>query len=86
MSKSRLLFEAENIQYHQQCALTTLGIIQGKLDEELMSIESSGALVSVGLLQDLASAVYITFIMLRDLNEKLREVVDEEYKNRKKGE
>ena len=86
MSKLGLLLEAENIQYHQKCALTTLGIIQSSLDEEVTSIERSGALTSVGYLQDLSNAIYIVSTILDDLNEKLKVAVDEEYRNRKKGE
>ena len=85
MSKFGLLLEAENIQYDQKCALTTLGIIQEKLEKELMSIEQAGALKAVGCLQDLADAIYIISTVLSKQNEKLREAVEEEYRNRKEG-
>lgn len=85
MSNLGLLSEAEDIQFNQQCALTTLGIIQSSLEQEVTHIEASGALLAVGHLQDLSSAVYIISTLLYDLNERLKKAVDEEYKNRKKG-
>lgn len=85
MSNLGLLSEAEDIQFNQQCALTTLGIIQSSLEQEVTHIEASGALLAVGHLQDLSSAVYIISALLYDLNERLKKAVDEEYKNRKKG-
>lgn len=86
MSNLGLLSEAEDIQFNQQCALTTLGIIQGSLEQEVTHIEASGALLAVGHLQDLSSAVYIISTLLYDLNERLKKAVDEEYKSRKKRE
>lgn len=85
MSNLELLAEAEDIQFNQKCALTTLGIIQSSLDEEVNHIEASGALLAVGHLQDLSNAVYVISTLLYDLNERLKKAVDEEYKNRKKG-
>ncbi|MEQ2655935.1 hypothetical protein AAAT68_03600 [Lawsonibacter asaccharolyticus] len=85
MSNLGLLSEAEDIQFNQQCALTTLGIIQSSLEQEVTHIEASGALLAVGHLQDLSSAVYIISTLLYDLNERLKKAVDEEYKSRKKG-
>ena len=81
-----MLSEAEDIQFNQQCALTTLGIIQSSLEQEVTHIEASGALLAVGHLQDLSSAVYIISTLLYDLNERLKKAVDEEYKSRKKRE
>lgn len=43
MSNLGLLSEAEDIQFNQQCALTTLGIIQSSLEQEVTHIEASGA-------------------------------------------
>ncbi|MFR7998554.1 MAG: hypothetical protein ACLU5G_13855 [Blautia sp.] len=86
MSNLGLLSEAEDIQFNQQCALTTLGIIQSSLEQEVTHIEASGALLAVGHLQDLSSAVYIISTLLYDLNERLKKAVDEEYKSRKKRE
>lgn len=85
MSKFESLLEAENIQYDQKCALTTLGIIHEKLEKEVTSIEKAGALKAVGCLQDLADAIYIISTVLSKQNEKLREAVEEEYEKRKKG-
>lgn len=85
MTNLGLLSEAEDIQFNQQCALTTLGIIQSSLEQEVTHIEASGALLAVGHLQDLSSAVYIISTLLYDLNERLKKAVDEEYKSRKKG-
>ena len=86
MSNLGLLSEAEDIQFNQQCALTTLGIIQSSLEQEVTHIEASGALLAVGHLQDLSSAVYIISTLLYVLNERLKKAVDEEYKSRKKRE
>ena len=86
MSNLGLLSEAEDIQFNQQCALTTLGIIQSSLEQEVTHIEAYGALLAVGHLQDLSSAVYIISTLLYDLNERLKKAVDEEYKSRKKRE
>ena len=72
MSNLGLLSEAEDIQFNQQCALTTLGIIQSSLEQEVTHIEASGALLAVGHLQDLSSAVYIISTLLYDLNERLK--------------
>lgn len=85
MSNLGLLSEAEDIQFNQQCALTTLGIIQSSLEQEVTHIEASGALLAVGHLQDLSSAVYIISTLLYDLNERLKKAVDEEYKSRKES-
>lgn len=85
MSNLGLLSEAEDIQFNQQCALTTLGIIQSSLEQEVTHIEASGGLLAVGHLQDLSSAVYIISTLLYDLNERLKKAVDEEYKSRKES-
>ena len=85
MTNLGLLSEAEDIQFNQQCALTTLGIIQSSLEQEVTHIEASGALLAVGHLQDLSSAVYIISTLLYDLNERLKKAVDEEYKSRKES-
>ena len=84
MSKFGFLLEAETIQFQQKCALTALRIIQSDFSDEVAAIERSNALSMVGDLQDLSDAVYIVADLLDDLNQKLKEAVDEEYKNRKK--
>ena len=85
MSKFGFLLETETIQFQQKCALTALRIIQSDFFDEVAAIERSKGLSMVGHLQDLSDAVYIVADLLDDLNQKLKEAVDEEYKNRKKN-
>ena len=84
MSKFELLLETEMIQFQQKCALTAVGVIQSNLADEVAAIERTKAFPMVRHLQDLSDSVYIVLDLLCDLNQKLKEVVGEEYKNRKK--
>lgn len=86
MSKFELLLEAETIQFQQKCALAALGVIQSDLADEIATIERFKAFPMAGHLQDLSDAVYIIADLLGGLNQKLKEAVDEEYKNRRNGE
>ncbi len=82
MSKYGLLMDAEEITMEVGCALKGLRIIREQLKDELFSIKKSGIFPGVGYMQTLCDAMYSSAQMLELLNERLSEVVEEEYRKR----